>query len=140
MPADQVPFTTGELYFSLGSKPASGSATNLQTASVPAGSSITLQAVVQPVMSQTTYFVKESYGANPGLLSVGSPGLINPVLFYEGLHLLGTGRLSANGTLATLVVRNISPGTHTYTAQYPKDYYYGTLNFGSVTVQTNSAP
>ncbi len=130
----------GELYFSLGNKPASGSTTNLQTASVAAGSTITLQAIVQPIMSQTTHFVKDSYGANPGLLSVGSPALINPVLFYEGLHLLGTGSLSANGTLATLVVRNISPGTHTYTAQYPKDYFYGTLNFGSVTIQASSAP
>ena len=139
-PPDQVPFTMGELYFSLGNKPASGSTTNLQTASVAAGSTITLQAVVQPIMSQTTHFVKDSYGANPGLLSVGSPALINPVLFYEGLHLLGTGSLSANGTLATLVVRNISPGTHTYTAQYPKDYFYGTLNFGSVTIQASSAP
>jgi polygalacturonase len=139
-PADQLPFTTGELYLSLGSRPASGSATNLQTASVPAGSSITLHAVVQPIMSQTTYFVKDSYGANPGLLSVGSPALINPVLFYEGSHLLGLGRLSANGTLASFVVRKVSSGPHTYTAQYPKDNYYDALNFGSVTVEAESSP
>ena len=62
------------------------------------------------------------------------PALTNQVLFYEGSELIGTGSLSANGTLATFTVNNISEGTHTYTAQYPADQYYDTLDFGSVTV------
>jgi polygalacturonase len=129
----QMPFTIGDLYVSLGDK--TGDWTNLQSVSVKAGSSVTLNAVIQPIMSQTTNFISGSYGANPGLLAVGSPALRNPVIFYEGSRPIGFGILSANGTLATLVVKNISAGTHTYTAQYPADRFYTKLNFGSVTVQ-----
>jgi hypothetical protein len=124
-PSGPLPFTTGELYVS---------ATNLPAAWITAGESVTLNAVVQPIMSQTTQFMPNSYGANPGLLAVGSPELRNPIRFYEGTQLIGTARLSANGTLASLVVKNIAPGTHTYTARYPADSYYAELNFGSVTV------
>jgi hypothetical protein len=56
-------------------------------------------------------------------------------LLGEGSHLPGLGRLSANGTLASFVVREISSGLHTYTAQYPTD-----AHFGSVTVQAESSP
>jgi hypothetical protein len=129
----QMPFIVGDLYVSVGSK--TGDWTNLQSAGVKAGSSVTLNAVIQPIMSQTTHFISGSYGATPGLLAVGSPALRNPVIFYEGWRPIGFGILSANGTLATLVVKNISAGTHTYTAQYPADRFYSNLNFGSVTVQ-----
>jgi hypothetical protein len=61
-------------------------------------------------------------------------------LLGEGSHLLGLGRLSANGTLASFVVKKISSGSHTYTAQSPKDAYHDTLPFGSVTVQAESSP
>jgi polygalacturonase len=131
---DALPFITGDLFVS------TADTTNLQTASVTAGDSVTLNAVVQPAMSQTTLFIPGSYGASPGLLSVGAPKLINPVLFYEGSRLVGVGRLSANGTLATFIVNNIRPGTHTYIAQYPADFYYRTLNFGSVTVTAEKPP
>jgi hypothetical protein len=129
----QMPFITGDLYVSLGNK--TGDWTNLQSAWVKAGSSVTLNAVIQPIMSQTTHFISGSYGANPGLLAVGSPALRNPVIFYEGSRPIGFGILSANGTLATLVVKNISAGTHNFTAQYPADRFYSKLNFGSVAVQ-----
>ncbi len=129
-----TPFVSGELFASGGTQSPAGAATNLRTVWLAAGDSITLNAVVQPVMSQTTLFVPDSYGKQPGLLSIGSPVLTNEVLFYEGSELIGTGSLSANGTLATFMVNNISEGTHTYTAQYPADQYYDTLNFGSVTV------
>jgi hypothetical protein len=129
----QMPFITGDLYVSLGNK--TGDWTNLQSAWVKAGSSVTLNAVIQPIMSQTTHFIAGSYGANPGLLAVGSPALRNPVIFYEGSRPIGFGILSANGTLATLVVKNISAGTHNFTAQYPADRFYSKLNFGSVAVQ-----
>ena len=128
-----MPFVNGELFASLGPRLTNAAATTLRTI-VFAGDSITLNAVVQPVMSQTTLFVPDSYGKQPGLLSIGSPALTNEVLFYEGSDLIGTGRLSANGTLATFLVNDISAGTHTYTARYPADQYYDTLDFGSVTV------
>jgi polygalacturonase len=130
----RLPFTSGEVYLSQ-REPARGEVSNLQQATVKNGGGITLNAVVQPVMSQTTRFVANIYGQSPGLLAIGSPALTNPVLFYEGTRLLGSARLSANGTLATFVLRGLSPGTHTYTAEYPKDAFYDTLRFGSVTVK-----
>jgi polygalacturonase len=129
-----MPFVSGELFASHGTRFVVGPATDLRTVALAVGDSITLNAVVQPVMSQTTLFVPDSYGKQPGLLSIGSPALANQVLFYEGSELIGTGSLSANGTLATFTVNNISEGTHTYSAQYPADQYYDTLDFGSVTV------
>jgi polygalacturonase len=128
-PSDPWSFTTGELYAS------TEDATNLASASVTAGSSITLNAVVQPIMSQTTQFMPDAYGADPGLLAVGSPALTNPVIFFEGSHAVGFGSLSANRTLARFVVEDVKPGTHTYTALYPADRFYETLRFGSVTVE-----
>ncbi len=91
-------------------------------------------------MSQTTNFVANSYGASPGLLAVGSPSLKSPIIFYEGSRPIGFGILSANGTLATSVVRNISQGSHTYTAQYLGDRFYKQMNFGSVTVEATPPP
>jgi polygalacturonase len=132
-PTGPMPFITGDLYLSLGSTP--GGATNLQTVSVSAGQSVTLNAVVQPTMSQTTNFIANSYGASPGLVAVGSPALTNPIIFYEGSIPIGSGNLSANGTLATLVLNKISAGSHTYSAQYQADRFYAELNFGSVTVR-----
>lgn len=129
-----MPFVSGELFASAVPEFGTGAAANRQTLALVAGDSILLNAVVQPVMSQTTLFVPDSYGKQPGLLSIGSPALTNPVLFFEESELIGIGTLSANGTLATFMVKGISEGTHTYTAQYPADQYYDTLNFGSVTV------
>jgi hypothetical protein len=54
--------------------------------------------------------------------------------------LSASGRSRPTGTLATFVVNNIPLGTHTYTAQYPADAYYGTLNFGSVTITATQPP
>jgi polygalacturonase len=128
------PFATGEFYISLGSAPATGTATNLQAATVTQGSAITLNAVVQPIMSQVTHFVLGGYGADPGLLAIGSPALTNPVNFYDGATLIGSAVLSANGTLASLVVNNLSVGTHTYSAEYPADTYYAAVDVGPITV------
>jgi hypothetical protein len=139
-PVDLTPFITGDLYLSLGSKLATGDSNNLQSTTVTAGSSITLNAVVQPMMSQTTNFVANSYGASPGLLAVGSPPLRGAIIFYEGSRPIGLGILSANGTLATTVVKNISPGFHTYTAQYRGDRFYKKMNFGFVTVRATWRP
>jgi polygalacturonase len=137
---DRLPFATGELYTSIGDAGAAGDSTNLHAVDIAEGGSVTLNAVVQPIMSQTTLFIKKSYSSSPGLVALGSPELTNSIRFYEGSELVGTARLSANKTLATLVLSDIKEGTHTYTAQYPADAYYGTLNFGSVTVQAQHKP
>jgi polygalacturonase len=129
----QLPFTSGELYTS-GGTVITGSSPVPQYTSLRAGDSVTLNAVVQPVMSQATVFVPNIYGSNPGLVAVGSPALTNPVNFYEGWTFIGAATLSANGTLASLALKNIRPGWHIYRAEYPADSYYATLNFGRVFV------
>lgn len=126
---DRQPFVNGELYAS------TETAQNLRNTEVAAGSSIALHAVVQPVMSQVTRFMPDSYGAAPGLLAVGSPKLRNPIVFYEGSRVIGTRSLGVNGTLATFVVENLQRGTHTFRAEYPADRFYKALVFGDVTVE-----
>jgi polygalacturonase len=102
---------------------------------VKAGASVTLNAVVQPVMSQTTYFMKTLNLPAPGRVAIGSPALTNQVSFYEGPQLIGRAALSANGTLATLQLRALTPGLHLYTAQYPKDDTYSSgLVFGLIAI------
>jgi polygalacturonase len=127
--ADALPFVTGELYAS------TDGGSNGVSATVQAAHGVTLNAVVQPTMSQTTQFMPDSYGADPGLIAIGSPALTNPVLFYEGSKPVGYGKLAANGTLATLRIEKIKPGPHTYTAVYPADQFYKDYAFGSVTIQ-----
>lgn len=133
-PSNPFPFTVGELYLSIGNGFATGTATNLKAAAVTGNGSVTLNAMVQPAMSQTTFFAPNAYSNTPGLLSVGAPELTQPVNFYEGGRLVGTASLGANGTLASLTLSSLTTGTHTYTAQYPGDANYGPLAFGSVTV------
>ncbi|WP_161557680.1 glycosyl hydrolase family 28 protein [Acidisarcina polymorpha] len=127
-------FLTGDLFVSLGEGPAYGQSTNLQQAYINSGDSITLSAVVQPAMSQTTLFTYMGYAYNPGLLSIGSPALTNQVRFYEEDRYLGSASLRANGTLASLVLEHVSPGHHKYRAEYPADKFYKTFSFGQVTV------
>ncbi|MEP9355427.1 Ig-like domain repeat protein [Xanthobacter sp. KR7-65] len=119
-PAERWSFLTGELYLAQG------------TNAVAAGSLITLNAVLQPAMSQTTWYVPNSYGVSPGLLSIGSPALTGPVQFYDGQKLVGTAKLQANGTLATLTLSSGPRGGHTFTARYPGDAYYKPFSFGGV--------
>ena len=72
-----MPFVSGELFASDGTQSATGGATSARTIALAPGDSITLNAVVQPIMSQTTLFIADSYGKQPGLLSIGSPALTN---------------------------------------------------------------
>ncbi|HEX4385612.1 MAG TPA: glycosyl hydrolase family 28 protein, partial [Myxococcales bacterium] len=116
------PALVGELYLS------TPTATNQRSLTFTGAASFTLEAVVQPAMSQV------SYGAWTGV-----PALQQPVNFLEGATVVGSGVLSANGTLASLALSNVGGGTHTYTAQYPGDANYPTQSFGSVTV-TIDAP
>ncbi len=100
---------TGELLLS------TANATNLQSLSANSTDTFTLNAVVQPASAE--------YAA-----------LSNPITFYDGGTAVGTAALGGNGTLATLSLSNVSPGTHTYTARYPADTNYSSFSFGKVTV------
>lgn len=132
-PAGRWSFLLGDLYLSRDAR-AAGDATNRRHLTVEPSHSVTLNAVVQPAMSQTTWFRADSYGAAPGLLAVGAPALTNVVEFHEGGRLVAVGQLGANGMLATATVGPLAPGMHTYTARYPGDVYYKPFAFGTVTV------
>jgi hypothetical protein len=114
------PYVVGELYVSTASE------SNLQTLSTTAGGSFTLNAMVQPAMSQVSYAAW-----------TGTPPLTNPIVFLEGSTVVGRASLGTNGTLASLALTNVTPGTHIYTAQYPADSNYPALTFGSVTVNVS---
>ncbi len=116
-PPSLFPFLSGELYAGLGPAP-TGYMANLQKAVVRPETSVTLFAVVQPAMSQTTQYMPEIYGAVPGLLAVGSPALDAPVVFFDDGKRLGTGTLGRNGTLATFTIDGIAEGSHRFTAEY----------------------
>ena len=98
-----------------------------------------MHAIVQPAMSQSTYFAPDAFGKSPGLLSIGSPALTQPIQFFEGTTTVGTGALSANGTLASVTINTAAPGRHVYTAAYPGDSIYGPFPFGSVVVNVEKA-
>lgn len=115
--------------------PLPGTSAKSSNAVITRGESVTLNAVVQPIMSQTTRFVLNIYGSDRGLLAAGSPALTKRVKFYENGILIGTARLSAKGTLATLVLTGARRGSHVYIAPCRADEFYNTLNFGSVNVQ-----
>jgi polygalacturonase len=115
--ASTFTFLVGELYLS------TSTSTNLSTVVVPGPGTITLDAMLQPAMSQVTYS--------------NSPGTAAPtasVQFYEGTNVVGTAALGGNGTLASLTLTGVTTGVHTYTAQYPGDSTYAAYPFGSVTV------
>ncbi len=115
--SDAFPTLTGELYLT------TSSATNLQTASLQGPASFTLDAILQPAMSQV------SYGSWTGV-----PALSQPIQFFEGSTLVGSASLSANGTLAVAHLNSVGSGTHTYTAHYPGDASYPAYSFGQITV------
>ena len=106
---------TGELLLS------TATTTNLQSFADSDSSAFTLNAVVEPA--------SEEYAA-----------VTNPITFYDGNNAVGTAALGGNGTLATLSLSSVSPGTHTYTAQYPADSNYSAFSFGSVTVTVPGTP
>ena len=110
-------FLVGELYLS------TATSTNLSTVTVAGPGTVTLNAMLQPAMSQVTY-----------TNSTGTAAPTAPVQFYEGTNMVGTATLGGNGTIASLTLTGVASGTHTYTAQYPGDSTYAAYSFGSVTV------
>jgi Glycosyl hydrolases family 28/Bacterial Ig-like domain (group 3) len=114
-------FLVGELYHSALAN------TNLSSVTVPAPGTVTLNAMLQPAMSQVTY-------SN----STGTAAPTAPVRFFEGTNVVGTAALGGNGTLASLTLTGVTSGTHTYTALYPGDSAYAAYPFGNVTVAVSS--
>ncbi len=123
-------YLVGELYGS------TSTATNLKTTSLNAPTSITLNAMLQPAMSQVTYASTSGGGTYTGM-----PAPTAAVQFLEGTTVVGTGTLGGNGTTASVTLSGVLPGVHTYTAQYPGDATYtNPLTFGSVTVTVVGVP
>ena len=119
--ANAFPVLNGELYASTTS---SGMTTNNinQPVSVTLPASVTLNAMVQPVNSTTTY------GAY-----TGAPVPTASVQFLDGTTVVGTGSLGSNGTLASVTLTNPTAGTHVYTANYIGDTTYAATPFGTTT-------
>ncbi|MGD0442421.1 MAG: glycosyl hydrolase family 28 protein [Edaphobacter sp.] len=115
--ASTFTFLVGELYLS------NSTNTNLSAETVPGPGTVTLNAMLQPAMSQVTY-----------QNSTGTAAPSAAVQFMEGANVVGTASLGGNGTIASLTLTGVSAGVHTYTAQYPGDSTYAAYPFGIVTV------
>jgi polygalacturonase len=85
-----------------------------------ANASYTLQAILQPGSFVDT---KES----APLPVDGS------IIFNDNGVKVGTGQLGANGTMASLSLKDVAPGKHAYTATYAGDSNYPAYTFGNVT-------
>ncbi len=127
-------YLVGELYASNGA--GTGTGTNLRTETLNAPTSVTLNAMLQPAMSQVTYA-----SISGGGTYTGTPAPTAAVQFMEGTKVVGTGTLGGNGTLASVTLNGVLPGTHTYTAMYAGDATYtNPLAFGSVSVTVVGVP
>jgi polygalacturonase len=123
-------YLVGELFGS------NGTATNLKTETLNAPTSVTLNAMLQPAMSQVSYASISGGGTYTGMAAPTAA-----VQFLEGTTVVGTGTLGGNGTIASVTLPGVLPGTHTYTAQYPGDTTYtNPLTFGSVAVTVVGVP
>ena len=123
-------YLVGELFGS------NGTATNLKTETLNAPTSVTLNAMLQPAMSQVSYASISGGGTYTGTAAPTAA-----VQFLEGTAVVGTGTLGGNGTIASVTLPEVLPGTHTYTAMYPGDSTYtNPLTFGSVAVTVVGVP
>jgi hypothetical protein len=117
-------YLVGELYGT------TSTATNLHTASLSAPATITLNAMLQPAMSQVTYASISGGGTYTGM-----PAPTAQIKFYDGANQVGMGTLGGNGTIASVTLTGVASGPHTYTAVYPGDSTYTVpLTMGTVTV------
>jgi polygalacturonase len=124
---DNFQYLVGELYGT------TGTATNLHTAYLSAPATITLNAMLQPAMSQVSYTSNSSGGTY-----TGKPAPTAQVKFYDGQNQVGTGTLGGNGTIASLTLTGLALGPHTFTAVYPGDSTYAVpLTMGTVTVEVD---
>lgn len=129
----KYPLLSGELFATNGTSTPSTSLTVTNPAS------ITLNVMVQPVNTQTTYQYTYSNKTYTNAASVAAAPTAG-VQFLEAGNVVGTASLSANGTLASVTIANPTAGTHTYTASYIGDANYPAQAFGSVTVNVSAGP
>lgn len=137
----KFPFVTGELYAGLGVDP-TGYNANLQSAIVRPSTMVTLYAMVQPAMSQTSQYMQGIYGSDPGLFAIGSPALKGRVAFYDRGQFIGDAPIGGNGTIAKLSIAHIAAGSHSFSAVYtdPADArFYNPLGFGAVSIDAAAA-
>lgn len=134
-PASLWPFLTAELYPSSATGVPLQDGSSSQALTIRAGQDVTLNAVVQPAMSQSDWYQPDDIGVKPGTLAIGAPALTGPIEFREGEEKVGVAGLGANGTLASVIVPKIAKGRHVYTARYRGDAHYRLLSFGRVVVQ-----
>jgi polygalacturonase len=84
-----------------------------------------LQNVVSPVVAGTASYPQQN-------MPTGT------IQLMEGTTVAASATISTGSRLTGLTIPTITPGQHTYTAQYQGDTNYpGTLNFGSFTVTSN---
>jgi hypothetical protein len=99
---------------------------NLQSLNTSgASASYTLQAILQPGSFVDT---KES-----APLPIGGS-----IIFNDNGAKIGTGQLGANGTMASLTLKDVAAGNHVYTATYAGDSNYPSYTFGNVTAAIGS--
>jgi polygalacturonase len=135
----KFPFVTGELYAGLGLDQ-TGYNANLQSAIVRPSTMVTLYAMVQPVMSQTSQYMPSAYGSDPGLFAIGSPALKGRVTFYDHGQFIGNTMIGGNGTIATFSIAHIAAGHHSFSAVYADPEgarFYDPLNFGTVSIDAS---
>ena len=131
--ANAFPTLLGELFASTTTGGVTTNNINGNTASAAAPAAVTipatvtLNAMVLPTNSEATY---APY--------TGVPAPTAGVNFYDGSTLVGTGALSANGTLASVTINNPTAGTHVYTAQYAGDSNYAATTLGANTTGTEA--
>jgi polygalacturonase len=126
--ANVFPALVGELYASYGTLNNAN-----QAFSTTDAATVTLNAMVQPTNSETSY----SYTNEGSYTGVAAPSA--GVQFYDGGVAVGAVvALGKNGTLASLAIANPAVGTHTYTAQYVGDTNYSAQSFGSLTVTVSA--
>jgi len=132
-PASNFPALVGEL---TASTTVGGTTVNNRnkafTVAIPA--TVKLQAVIEPTVSETSF--TSSYTGT----YTGAHVPDGNVEFFDGSKAVGTGSLSANGTLASVTITNPTAGAHTYTATYANDDHYSNLSFGSLTVTVTAGP
>jgi hypothetical protein len=122
-------YLVGELYGT------AAGATNLQSAAVTTNGAVTLNAMLQPAMSQVTYASNSGQGTYTGTAAPTAQ-----VQFKEGTNVVGTASLAGNGTIASVTLNGLTAGRHTYTAYYAGDSTYTVpYSFGSVTVSVTQA-
>jgi polygalacturonase/uncharacterized membrane protein len=89
-----------------------------KTPTVTAGSSVTLNSVLQPAIN-------------------GSAAPTGTISILEGATVVASASIS--GRVTYITVPNVSAGTHTYTASYGGNANYAVLNYGNVTVTAGAA-